>query len=252
MGLPRQVPNAPDLDPGRREVDQQLRQAFLAIARGPFRAEKTEHIGRLMGVCGPDLAPVEAPSARSGLGARPDGGEVGSCVRFAEADADRDLAPGQARQDRPLLVLCAQPQQERTGLTIARRMGSDGGADGHHLLENDIAFEHGSVLAAVGRGPGHADPAAGADRAGEVPVETDPGLGDRSGAPAGLMIRQKGANLQAERFRLRRQGGVGEVQRRRHQIAPLSRSVARAIGSRPSRLERTSCVCSPIRGGARR
>src|SRR5690606_32953101 len=120
-----------------------------------------------------DLPAGDAPAALDLAAAGPDRDEVGAGIGLAHADAEEDLATGDARQEALLLRLGADAQDERTALPVGDPVGGDGGARDQQFLGDDVALEAAPLVAAILARPGHADPAAGA----EQPAEGDVGMG---------------------------------------------------------------------------
>jgi hypothetical protein len=204
--LPRQVEDGADGQAGGAEIDQELAQPLLLQLRVRHRrgAQQRDHEVAPMRVGGPDLAAVDPPPARHLLRPRAQAGEVGAAVGLGEADGEGQLAADNPGDELALLLLGAQPQDQRAGLAVADPVGGDGGADGQHLLQHHVALHGGALAAPVRLGPGHADPAAPADLLREFPVEGHPGIGPGPGRPVLPGVGQEGAQLGPQRRRLRR------------------------------------------------
>ena len=89
----------------------------------------------------------------------------------------------------------------------------DGGAGGEHFLQDHIALKGAAFLAAVVLGPGHADPALGADLAAELGVVALPAFGALGRGTIGEGIGEEAADLLAESLSLGagRRRGEGKV-----------------------------------------
>ncbi len=138
-----------------------------------------------------------------------------------KADAEAQFARGDARQDLLLHRLLAVAQQHRAALPVGGRIGAGRRAVRQHLLDHDVAFEMRALMAAVLLRPGHADPALGADLAGEQPRGFDRGPLAVRAERAGLdLLPQEGAHLLAQFLALRRQLDRIEVKIVRHRLLP--------------------------------
>ena len=115
----------------------------------------------------PQLAAVDAKTAVDLHCARARPRKVGAGIRLAHADAERQVAACDPREEVILLLVGAIAQDVRAALAIGGPMEADGCAGGEHLLDQHVAFERGAFVAAVFLGPGHADPAALGHLAGE-------------------------------------------------------------------------------------
>src|SRR5207237_3678578 len=123
---------------------------------------------------------------------------------FAQADAETQLARGDLRQYLLLHRLLAIAQDNGPALPVRCRIGAGRRPVRQHLLDHDIAFEMRALMAAVLLRPGHADPAASADLAGERLLRAAPAA-MRAEAAGRDLLAQKGANLLAQLLALRRQ-----------------------------------------------
>src|SRR5690242_9210188 len=169
MARARQVLDRPDVEAGRFEVDEELRQALVAVlVADRAGAAQRDHEMRLVRAAGPDLAAGDGEAALDcdGLGA--DRGEVRAAVGLAHADAEIALALDDARQHRLTLLLAAEAQDERPALAVGHPMRADRRARRQQLLGDDVALEEAPLLPAIFLGPGHADPAALAEAATEL------------------------------------------------------------------------------------
>src|SRR3546814_17495263 len=92
-------------------------------------AEECDHVIGTLGVRGPDLATIQAPTAVDARGPRSDRGKVRPRVRPAHADTERDVAASHARPQLALLVI-SHAQQQRTALPVSDPVGGIGRASG--------------------------------------------------------------------------------------------------------------------------
>src|SRR5205823_12867017 len=92
----------------------------------------------------------------------------------------------------------------RAALPVGGGIGPGRRAVRQHLLDHDIAFEMRALVPAILLRPGHADPAALADLAGECPrvIAAAALRAERAGVD---LLAQKGADLAAQFPALRRQ-----------------------------------------------
>src|SRR5271156_6259854 len=121
-----------------------------------------------MCAAGPDLAPIDQPTA-VGLGRPGRGGEhVRPRIRLAQTDAEAQLAARDLRQDLLADLLLAVAQEDRSALPVGGRVRAGRRAGCQHLLGHDIALEMRALVTAVFLGPGHADPALGPDLTAEL------------------------------------------------------------------------------------
>src|SRR5262249_55416564 len=131
--------------------------------------------------------------------------EVGPRIRLAHADAEKDLALRNARQKGEALLLGAKAQQQGRALPVGDPMRPDRRARGQQLLGHDIAFEHAALAAAIALGPGHADPAAGAEPAAELGRPMAAEIAVRDPEASGEFAGDEVANLSPERRAFERQ-----------------------------------------------
>src|SRR5215472_7778853 len=147
-----------------------------------------------MCIAGPDLAPVDEPAAVGLCRARRGGEHVRARIRLAEADAEAQFPPRDLRQDLLFYLLLAVAQDHRPALPVGGRVGAGRRPRRQHLFDDDVALEMRALVAAVFLGPGHADPALGADLAAEFARKRPLAAIRREGARLDLLA-QKGANL---------------------------------------------------------
>src|SRR5271170_8524202 len=172
---------------------------------------------------GPDLAPVNQPAA-VGLGRAGRGGEhVGAGIRLAQTDAKAQFAGSNLRQDLLPDLLLAVAQDDRTALAVGGRMGAGRRVRRQHLLGHHIAFELRALVPAVFLGPGHADPALGADFAAELARERALAV-MRGKGPGFLLMPQKGADLLAQFLGLGRQFDRVEAKAAGHRVLTIARA----------------------------
>ena len=150
-------------DAGKRHVDQELRQAGVAVLGvGRAGAHQRDHVMRDVRLRGPDLGAVDAPAVRRVFGLGADRCQVGAGVGFAHADAEEAFAAGDRREDFLALLFGAEVEQQRAALAVGDPVRRDRRAGGQHLFQDDVALQRAPLAAAVLLGPGHADPALGA------------------------------------------------------------------------------------------
>ncbi len=101
------------------------------------------------------------------------------------------------RQDGVLLLVGADPHDERPALTVGNPVGADRRARGQHLFQHDVAFERAPLLAAVALGPGHPNPAALAHAAAEGGIVAVPAFGALPGRAVGELGFQEVSHLGA-------------------------------------------------------
>ncbi len=168
FGLPGDLADRIHLDARLLHLDQKLRQAVTAVFLGRLRgAEDRDHVVGDVRRRGPDLGAVDEIAAVGLGGARLGREQVRAGVRFAHADGKADFAAADARQDIHLDVLGGVFDQHRTALAIGDEEAPGRRVGDAHLLGHHIALEEGAFLAAIFLRPGHAEPALGADPAGE-------------------------------------------------------------------------------------
>ena len=158
-------------DAGRIELDDQLRQAFVAIAAVGRGAAQHEERMRLVRPARPHFLSGHAPAVRHALGARFHRREIGTRVGLAHAEREIAFAARDRRQKALLLLFGAVAQQAGPGLAVAEPVRRARRRDREHFLGHDEALEIRALLAAVALGPRHADPAARRDPAREFGVE---------------------------------------------------------------------------------
>src|SRR5271156_4532909 len=172
---------------------------------------------------GPDLAPVDQPTA-VGLGRAGRGGEhVGARIRLAQTDAKAQFAGSNLRQDFFPDLLLAIAQDDRAALAVGGRMGAGRRVRRQHLLGHDIAFELGALVPAVFLGPGHADPTLGSDLAAELARERALAV-MRGKGPGFLLLAQKRADLLAQFLGLGRQFDRVEAKAGGHRVLTIARA----------------------------
>jgi hypothetical protein len=107
----------PHRDARLRKIDDELREAGVAIFSGISGAHERDQVVHAMRVRCPNLAAVDHPAAvcRTAGAYR---GEVGPGIRLAHADAEEAFAATDARQDVALRAIAAVTQDLRAGLTV--------------------------------------------------------------------------------------------------------------------------------------
>lgn len=223
MRVARQVGDRPYRDTGQRQIDNELRQALIAVLRRAGGAHQRDHVMAMLGVGGPDLAPRKRPAAVcTARGPRPHAGQVRAGIRFAHADAEEGFAAANARQIEAALRLAAELADLGTALPIGDPVGRHRRPGAQQLLDQDEARERVHLGAAIRARQRHADPAARRQLAAEAGVKAHP----RTRAPVGRQRRQfgleKGLDVLAKRLRPRRQFGEFEsVYQCAHDHSPM-------------------------------
>src|SRR5437899_2207641 len=95
--------------------------------------------------------------------------------------------------------------------TTLKGLRPGGLGSGRARLGDDVALQRAAAVAAVCRGPGHADPAALAELAAELARHREPGIDPRAEAAGGALPVEELAHLGAQRGRGRRQLGRRET-----------------------------------------
>src|SRR5215472_19332406 len=98
-------------------------------------------------------------------------------------------------------------------------MGAGRRARRQHLLGHDIALELGALVPAVFLGPGHADPAFGADPAAELARERAFAV-TRDKGPSFRLLAQKRPHLLAQLLGFGRQFDWVEAEAEIHRLSP--------------------------------
>ncbi|MGY2914950.1 hypothetical protein ACVWYP_000580 [Bradyrhizobium sp. USDA 3262] len=145
--------------------------------------------------------------------------QVGAGVRLAHSDGEADLAAADPRQDVHLDVLGGVFQQHRPALAVGDEEAPGRRVRHPHLLSDHIALEERTFLAAIFLRPGHAEPALGADAAGEfrrVIVLAVRRVGIESAG--GDFLGEEGAHLLAELLALFRQADRIETKGCSHDV----------------------------------
>ena len=203
------------------------RRFSLVARRG---AEQADQVVRLMRVAGPDLGAVDQPAAL-GLGGLGLGGEqVGAGVGLAHADGEAHLALADARQDLVLDALAAVADDHRPALPVGDEVQPHRRVGDAELLGDDEALEEAPLVPAVFLGPGHADPALGADLAAEL-LAVGVGAAVRIEGAGLDLLGEEGAHLLAQRHALGRQADRVECQLCCH-VSSLTAPPAWATGRR--------------------
>jgi hypothetical protein len=163
--------NRPHRDAGRFQLDDELRQSFVAIAAvGSGAAEHEERV-RPVRPARPYFLPGDAPTAGDTLGTRSDRCQVGAGVRFAHAQRKGTFAARDGGQKSFLEMVRTVAQQTRSDLPVTEPVCGARRGSGEHLLGDYEAFEIRTFLPAVALRPGHADPAVRGHPACELRVE---------------------------------------------------------------------------------
>src|SRR5262249_7374508 len=163
----------------------------------------------------PHLGAVDEIAAVRARRARANGRQVGARVRLAHADRERELAADDAGQDLLTLRLRAEAEQQRAALAIGHPVRAHGRAGGEHLLHDDVALEKGALVAAILLRPRHPDPAARADAARELAVESAP-RARAPGGPRAEFLLEEVAHFGAEALGFGRQVVERESEDGRH------------------------------------
>src|SRR4051794_20133097 len=195
-------------DPVGAQVDDELRQPGVAVVAQRARAAQDNEVVRPVRPAGPLLDAVQRPAAVDAFGAGGDRCEVRAAALLAHADRERDLAARHAGHELLALRLGAEAQQRGPGLAVGDPVRADRGARGQQLLDDHVALQRAALAAAVAARPGHAQPAAGGERAAELRVGSprrSPGVAPRRVGRLG----EEGAHLGAQRA-----GAVGLAGRR--------------------------------------
>src|SRR6476646_5333012 len=95
----------PHRDAGLREIDDELRQACMAIFTGFTGAHQRNEVVHAMRVRCPDFAAVDHPAAVASFRACAYRREVRTGIGLAHADAEEALACADARDDGALRLL---------------------------------------------------------------------------------------------------------------------------------------------------
>ncbi len=176
--------------------------ALLGVAG----AHQRDHPVGMLRVRGPDLLARDLPSAvhlaRTWVA---HAGEVGARAGLAHADAEAELAARDAGQQRLPLLLGAEAQQQRPALPVGDPVRADGGARDQQLLDHDIAFGSGALVAAIPLRPCHADPALRAELFAELAAAARPRARALDRRLAGERLLQESADRAAKRPGFRRQ-----------------------------------------------
>ncbi len=203
------IDDRPHLDAGAVHVDDELGQPCVGwrIRVGPGDQVAPVGMGR---AARPHLGPGHDPVAgtlpvRAGPGA--DRCHVGSGVGLAQPDAPHRRARQDPRQPTLLLAGGGELQQRRADLPVGEVDRRQGRTRADERLEHDEPLECTAATAShLGR-PGHADPTALGERAGEVAVVADQPAVFSGPPPVGTPASDLGGLLGEElQF-----GGHGEV-----------------------------------------
>lgn len=238
MRVAGQILDRPDGHARQRQVDDELRQALVTVLRRARGARQRDHVVRAVRIGGPDLAAVQAPAARHGLGAGADAGQVGARAGLAHADAEEGLGAADARQVEGLLRRRAELEDQRRALAVGDPVRRHRCARTQQFLGQHEAREMAAPGAAVFARQRQAEPAAFGQLAAETGVVTHPGAGAFIGFQPVQRVGQEGAYVGAQRLVLR--GDGGQFQRFDHGGSglagagaarrwPLSASRARAV-----------------------
>ena len=184
----------------------------------------------------PPLSATAAARVRTEARSEPESGSLMPMQN--EQFARRD-----ARQDRALLLLGADAQQQRPALPVGHPVAAHRRARGEHFLQHHVALERAALVPAVALGPGHADPAARAHLAAEFAVAAAPGTHAFGDGALGQVLGEEGAHLGAQHLALRkgRRRLEAQVVQARHLLYPAavmpvqSRSAPAAATAPPRR-----------------
>src|SRR5690606_9704412 len=183
---------------GVLEVDDELREAGMAGFFALAGAHQGDRIVIAMRESGPDLAARDEPAAIDLDAACAHRCEVRTRIRLAHPDREETLAGGDARQVLAALLFGAEAQQQRPALAVGDPGRRPPRIGREQFLGDDQPFEHAALAAAIGLRPGHADPAALAEAAGEVRVVMDREIALASPATIGSLPGDELANLRAQ------------------------------------------------------
>jgi len=198
MRIPRQIPDRAHRHSRQREVDNELRQAFLPILRLARRAHQGDHVVAVLRVGGPYLAAVQTPAAFAARGPRANAGEVGAGIGLAHADAKEGFGATNFGQIELALRLRAELEDQGPALAVGDPVRGNRGAGGQQFFHQNEAREGIQVGTTVARRQGHADPTPCGQLLAKGGIEAHPGAGPDVGGhwlKAGL---EKGLYLGAK------------------------------------------------------
>ena len=176
MGIACQIFDRPDGDARCREVHQELGEPRMLIVRVKIRAEKRNHVMRIMRVRRPEFGPVHDPATVSLLCFGAGRGEVGPAVRLAHANTKEEFPFCRLRQDHLALFFGAKAQQQLPALPVPDPMRANRRSSGKHFFQHYVALQSAAFMPAIFFRPGHADPTFGTELFGEFRVVAAPGL----------------------------------------------------------------------------
>ena len=110
MSVTREVDNRPHRDAWRLQIDDNLRQARIAISGRSGCAHQSDHIVRMQCVRGPDFLAVDEPACFCALRLGAYTRKVRARAWLAHTDAEERLTPADCRDIFGLLRLIAEIQ----------------------------------------------------------------------------------------------------------------------------------------------
>ncbi|MNT23361.1 hypothetical protein D3C72_1587780 [compost metagenome] len=176
-----------------------------------------------MGIGGPDLAPAQTPAFRATGGAAAHAGQVRPRVRFAHADAEKRLAGADARQEKILLRVVAEFQDQRPALAVGDPVRRHRSTGRQQFLDQHEATECIQPGTAISSRQGQADPATLRQLATETGVKTGPTAGPYIRRDARQLLGQKTFDLGTKGLGVWRQRGQAKgVEQAAHWAPPLA------------------------------
>jgi len=186
------------LSAGGFKINDELRQAGVAVLAQRRAAAQHEEPVRAVRVGGPQLGAGDFPAAVHPLGAGAHRGQIRAAARLAHADGEEHLAADQFGQEELLLFFGAVAQQGRAGLAVADPVRGHRRARGQQLFGNDVALQRRAAMPAVFARQGHTQPAARGQAAAEIRIEAAQPVVAAGRETAGrLLLAQEGAHLRA-------------------------------------------------------
>ena len=197
---------------GCLHVYQQLRQAGVALLAAAAGTHQRNHVMGAMRTRSPHLAAIDDPARIRTHSAGAQRGQVRAGIGLAHADAKVDFTTRDARHDARCQHFGRQAHQQQRALALGDPVRGHRCAAGEQFFEHHIALQCRALLPAVVFGPGHAEPAACAERAAEGGVGTGPVAHAFRCRVVAQRGGEKGAHLGAQGFTLGRQGAGGDAQ----------------------------------------
>ncbi|MNN24064.1 hypothetical protein D3C81_1374780 [compost metagenome] len=252
MRVTGQVNDGTHADARLLEVDDELRQPVLTVLGRTTGAHQGDHVVGVMGVGGPDLAPAQAPTFRATGGTAAHTGQVRTRVRFAHADAEKRLAGADARQEKILLCIAAELQDQRPALAVGDPVCRHRSTGRQQLLHQHKATERIQSGTAISGGQSQADPAALRQLPTETCIEAGPAARSHTRRNPWQMLGQKSLDLSTKGFCVWRQRGQAKgVEQAAHRAPPLTLPYSVTTHAPPSprlwamaRRAPSTCRCS--------